>query len=80
MTAAKFKPLILSMSGFALSNVANIFKQYSTSNSSSVVACVLTAVGTLLPNRCLEMELSGDTQAHRQQGEHISLVLFVIRK
>jgi hypothetical protein len=25
MTAAKFMPLILSMSGFALSNIANIF-------------------------------------------------------
>jgi hypothetical protein len=25
MTAAKFKPLILSVPGFALSNVANIF-------------------------------------------------------
>jgi hypothetical protein len=43
MTAAKIKPLIFSVLGFALSNVANIDKTYISSASRSHIVCQWSA-------------------------------------
>jgi hypothetical protein len=48
-------------------------------NSFSMAACVCAAAGTCLRSRCLAT-IGGVKQAHRQQGNLISLLLFFQNK